>query len=334
MHYRLSDAESHSNLKASVNNKLFVNIGRRRTLSELVKSVTSCSCAYEDVAEQIEDRAYEECEKGRLEQALKKLTRISDFFENLKNKNEEIIRDLADVYTLVGQMHQYTDYLEESIDWFAKAIIVDDQYPVPYHSCAISNLKLGRSQDAIRCLEQEIILAPGNYYSYLMLSDIYKQQNMGKQVESTLKKLLQRDPNNIQGLHRLIQYYEEMAPAADVELLRRHLLNSKCQFNRIEAIIRSYHLICEKRYQEVIEFIDNWHRSATEVTVVHLIKAHVFGVLRHYTQKRLELAKFKERNHGREEIMLPKLHEFGLIFGKNAEKRLTHRLKFTFPEPQ
>ncbi len=323
MHSRVSHSEP-------VSQKMFFP-ERILPLNELCKLVTSYACSYEDIAEQIEDRAYEECEQGKLDHALKELRKITGFFEKLKFKNEEISRDLADIYLLIGQIYQYCGNLEESINWFTKAIVVDDQYSVPYHSCAISNLKLGRYADAIRCLEQELAVSPGNYYSYLTLSDIYHDQHMEKMVENTLKRLLERDPGNIQGLHRLICYYEQSDPAVEVELLRRRLLSSKSQFSTVEMIIRCYHLCKEKRYNDTLEFVDQWHRLAPEITIIYLIKAHVFGELRQYTRKRMLLAEFKEKNQGKEEFMLPKLQQFGLIFGKNAEKRLSHRLNFIFP---
>lgn len=301
------------------------------SLGELCKLVTSCTCPYEDLAEQIEDRAYEESGQGKLENVLKNLKKITVFFEKLKFKNEEIIRDLADVYLLIGQIQQYFDNLEDSINWFTKAIAADDQYSVPYHSCAISYLKLGRHSDAIRCLEQEILLSPGNYYAYLTLADLYKELNMEKMLEDTLKRLLERDPGNIQGLHRLIIYYELYDPAVEVQMLRRRLLGAKSQFNRIEMLIRAYHLCKEKRYHDVLNFIEQWHCSMPQISIIYLVKAHVFGELGQYTRKRLELAEFKEKNQGKEEIMQPDLQEFGLIFGKDAQKKLSHRLNFIFP---
>ena len=301
------------------------------SLDELCKLVTSCTCSYEDLAEQIEDRAYEAAGQGKLEHALKNLKKITAFFEKLKFKNEEITRDLADVYLLIGQIYQYFDNLEESINWFTKAIVADDQYSVPYHSCAISYLKLGRHSDAIRCLEQEILLSPGNYYAYLTLADLYKELNMEKMLESTLKRLLERDPGNIQGLHRIITYYEQSDPAVEVQMLRRRLLGAKSQFNRIEMLIRAYHLCKEKRYHDALDFIEQWHCSMPQISTVYLVKAYIFGELGQYTRKRLELTEFKEKNQGKEEIMQPELQEFGLIFGKNAQKRLSHRLNYIFP---
>ncbi|HEX3020617.1 MAG TPA: hypothetical protein VHP36_09950 [Chitinispirillaceae bacterium] len=330
MHNSLSEGEPVSQKTVSSGKKFYITgCEETHNLSELCKMVTSCAYSYEDLAEKIEDKAYEECEQGKAQNALKKLIKITVFFEKLKFKNEEIARDLADVYLLIGQIHQYSGNLEESISWFSKAIVVDDRYSVPYHSCAVSNLKLGRNADAIRCLEQEIFLSPGNYYSYILLSDIYKDQQMQNMVENTLKRLLERDPNNIQGLHRLIRYYEQSDPTVEVQLLRRRLLGSKSQFNHVEMMIRCYHLCREKRYKDVLEFIDSW---SAEVTIIYLIRAHVFAEMRQFTRKRLELAEFIKRNHGKEEIMMAKLQEFGLIFGKNAEKQLIHKLDFTFPD--
>lgn len=310
---------------------LLDNYKKGSTLAALCKKVVSCKCSYDDIAEDIEDRAYEKCEQGKFNYALKHLRIVAAFFEDLKNKNEEIARDLADVYLLIGQMHQYCNQLEKSIEWFVMAITVDDQYSVPYHSCAISYMKLNRCQDAVRCLEQEINIAPGNYYSYLMLSDIYSNLNMGKMVETVLRELLQRDPTNIQGLHRLIKYYQDSDSSIDVALLRKRLLSAKSQINRVEAIIRTYHLCCERRYFDAITFIEKWHQNASEVTIAHLIKAYIYGELHQYRKKRIELARFKELNNDSEELIIPKLEEFGHIFGKKLEKKLAHRLDFSFP---
>ncbi|NLE00958.1 MAG: hypothetical protein GX640_13915 [Fibrobacter sp.] len=301
------------------------------TFSSLCKLVTSSTCAYEDVAEKIEDKAYEECGKGKLDRVIKKLHQIAEFFSCFDNKNEEIIRDLADVYILMGQIYQYSGHFQDSVNMFTKAIIVDDQYSVPYHSCAISYLKLGLNASAIKSIEQEIILSPGNYYSYLLLADLYKGEKMFEKEEDTLKRLLERDPENIQGLHRLIVYYEKHKPGVDIQLLRRHLLKSQCKFNRSEAVIRVYHLCCDKRYQDALEFITEWHKNAPEVSIVHLVKAYLYGEMKQFTKKRFELALFKEKNNGSEESILARLSEFGNIFGETAAKRLAQRLILSVP---
>jgi tetratricopeptide (TPR) repeat protein len=262
---------------------------------------------------------------------MKKILRIADFFEKLENKNEENARDLADVYLLIGQIYQYNDNFQDSITWFTRAIVADDQYSVPYHSCAISYLKIGMPEKAIKCFEQEIIFAPGNYYSYLMLADLYNNEGMHELVEQTLIKLLDRDPDNIQCLHKLILFYERSNHAVDVELLRRHLLKPKDNFNRIEALIRSYHFCREKRFRDALDFLDFWYQKTSEVTILHLVKAHVYGELSLYTKKRQELAIFKEKNHGKEDLMLAKLNEFGQIFGDSAADRLTRRLILSIP---
>ena len=94
MHSRVSHSEP-------VSQKMFFP-ERILPLNELCKLVTSYACSYEDIASQIEDRAYEECEQGKLDHALKELRKITGFFEKLKFKNEEISRDLADIYLLIG----------------------------------------------------------------------------------------------------------------------------------------------------------------------------------------------------------------------------------------
>jgi tetratricopeptide (TPR) repeat protein len=92
------------------------------------------SYPYEDLAELIEDKGFEECNNGNSDKVLNELTKLSRFFEEMEDKNEENVRDMADIYLLAGEFCQCIEKFEESIPWFKKAIIVDDAYDVPYHS--------------------------------------------------------------------------------------------------------------------------------------------------------------------------------------------------------
>ena len=74
-----------------------------------------------------------------------------------------------------------------------KAVVVDDRYDVPYHSLAISCLNMGQTERAIRSLEQEIAVAPGNYYSYLLLADIFEKR-VGQSMWKTLSKASGKRP--------------------------------------------------------------------------------------------------------------------------------------------
>jgi SNF2 family DNA or RNA helicase len=154
---------------------------------------------------------------------------------------------------------------------------------------------------------------------------------MEKMLENTLKRLLERDPGNIQGLHRLIVFYEQSDPGADVQFLRRRLLEAKSQFNRVEMLIRAYHLCKEKRYHDVLDFIEQWHHNVPQISTICLIKAHVFGELRQYTRKRLVLAEFKEKCQGKEEIMQLELQEFGFKSRKKCPKTIISSSQFHLP---
>ncbi|MFP4164153.1 MAG: tetratricopeptide repeat protein [Chitinispirillaceae bacterium] len=303
----------------------------KATLSELCDKVLTCESSYEDVAEQIEDKALFGCEHGETESAVDQLEKLAVFFENFLEKNEEISCDLAQIYSLIGQMYQYGQRFEESIQWFRKSIVVDDQNPVTYHSLAVSYQNMRDVQNAVRCLEQEINVAPGNYYTYLLLADLYEKIHQQSDLESVLKRLLDRDTNNIQGLHRLIRFYEKNAPHADVELLRRKLLLRTMNLNRIEAVIRAYHLCRTGQFREALEFLDNWTRMAPDVTIIHLANAHIYGKLHQYSRKRYELSLFKHKNHGRADVISIKLDEFASVFGHPAAHKLRRRLTISHP---
>jgi len=301
------------------------------TLKELCEKVLSFKIAYDDVAEQIEDLAYFECSNGDTQYAVSELERLTNFFEGFQNKNEEISSDLAEVCLLIGQICQYSAIFDKSIDWINKSIVVDDQNPVAYHSLALSYQSIGDTKAASRSLEQEIIVAPGNYYTYLLLADIYEKNKEHCEFEGVLKRLLERDHENIQGLHKLICFYECSSSGLDVEFLRRRLLSRTLNLNRIEALIRAYHLCCQSSYREAIEFLDSFSSAAPDVSIVHLANAHIYGLMGQFSRKRFELSLFKKKNQGREEMMGMKLNEFASIFGSEAAQNIRQRLSVVHP---
>jgi tetratricopeptide (TPR) repeat protein len=303
-----------------------------QALTGLCALVASGERPYEDVAEQIEDKAYELCEAGRLDLVVEQLCGVADFFEKFTGKNDEQCRDLADVYLLIGQIHQFAGQFFESIAWFTRAAIVDDRYPAPFHSLATSYRHLHEYDSAIKSLEHEIKLAPGNYYSYLLLADIYEEEDRSDDAERCLKRLLERDHENLQGLHRLIRYYEHSDAAISTSLLKRRLMGVNKEFNRIEAVIRAYYFCREGKFAEAIEFIDNWNKRSNGVTIMLLVKAYVFSEMRLYARRRKALAEFKMQNHGRSEVMMTKLREFASVFGDGAAEALHRQLMLSSRE--
>ena len=317
----MSATQSNSSL-SDLSLSLITSQDSLQTLNRLCNLVISCERPYEDVAEMIEDKAYELCEEGKLEEILRQLKNVADFFERLGNKSEEQCRDLADVYLLTGQIYQYAEKFPESIPWFKRASVVDDRYSAAFHSMATSYAHMHEYDAAIKSLEQEIILSPGNYYSYLLLSDLYEGEGRLEDVEECLKQLLVRDPDNIQGLHRLIRHYTNYNSRIETTLLERRLMGINKEFNRMEAIIRSYYLCYYKRYDEVVAFLDKWHSGSNGVTITMLVKAYVMGELRLYRKRRQAISDFRMVNNGREDVMKSKLKEFGAIFGDKAAERL------------
>ncbi|MDG5814567.1 tetratricopeptide repeat protein [Chitinispirillales bacterium ANBcel5] len=307
------------------------SIGKNNSLSDLCSRVKQLTCSYEDVAEQIEDNAYNECESGNLNYAIEQLVSVAFFFEKLENKNEEVSRDLAQIYLLIGQIYQYCGFFEKSILWLKRSVVVDDQFAAPYHSLAISYKNNGDIKMAQKSLIQEITVEPGNYYSYLLLADLYEQSQEYEEAERCLINLLKRDPQNSQALHRLIVYYKNSDPKLDTDLLRKRIINKSSNLNRIEVLIRTYHLCTESHFNEALQFIFSWSEKFPHVTITHLVAAHIYGELGQYARKRRELSLFKQRNHGREQIILNKLGEFQVIFGKQAAGRLKNKLLVSYP---
>jgi tetratricopeptide (TPR) repeat protein len=203
-------------------------------------------------------------------------------------------------------------------------------YPVSYHSLAVSYQGIGDTASAIRSLEQEVTVAPGNYYTYLLLAEIYEKNGMDGEFEGVLKRLLERDPENIQGLHKLIGHYERYAAQVDVEFLRRRLLGRAEGLSRIEAVIRAHHLCCCGRCADALAFLARWSGGAPDVSIVHLANAHIYGLMQQFSKKRSELSLFKRKNRGRDDVMEIKILEFASVFGEEAAEKLRHRLRVAY----
>jgi tetratricopeptide (TPR) repeat protein len=297
------------------------------TLGQLCDRVLSLRTPYDDVAELIEDAAYYEYEQGGLEHAVKLLSGLAHFFEGLRNKNEEVSDDLAQIYLLIGQICLYAGKYEESITWINNSIVVDDMYPVSYHTLALAFRSIGDESMAIKSLEQEIRVAPGNYYTYLLLADLYEKSGDFALFEDVLRRLLERAPDNVQGLHKLIRHCESGGGGADVELLRRRLLSNDNELSRIEAVIRAYHLMRAGREREAMEFLESWSEEAPDVSINHLANAHICGQMRLHAKKRRELSLFRMKNRAREDVMDIKIAEFASVFGEEAAEKIRRSLR-------
>lgn len=223
-------------------------------LRHLCDSVLNCTMAYSNIAVYIENKAYEEWKDGHVTHAIEQLKRITGFLERPADKNDQATRELADVYFLIGQICQYSGLYADSIGWLSKSVFVDDGNSLSYHSIAESYIKTGNVHQAARSFERELSLNEGNYFTYLELAGIYDRDNKPEKAEECLRKLLARDPDNMQGIHQLIRHYEKNNPSINVNLLTRRLLNIKKKFSWMEAAIRSYYLFTKNKNADAADF--------------------------------------------------------------------------------
>jgi tetratricopeptide (TPR) repeat protein len=302
---------------------------KKARLHFLVNCVITGKLAYSDLAEYIELRSYEEWKRGKFEKAIDELQKIAAFLENIENKNEENALDLAEVYLLIGQLYQYAEWYPESIEWLSKSVLANDGNSLPYNCMAVSYLKTGNFHNAIRCFEQEIAIDEGNYSTYLKLSELYAREGKLEKSEECLKKLLDRDPSNIQGLHQLIRHYEKHNPAIDVGLLRKRLLGIAAKHTWTTAVIRAYHLEAEKHTVEALDFIAAWQmeNSGRSSPVMHLVKTVLYDELNRDRELKAELVAFIDGCHERQEVMREYIEEFVSLYGEPHATRLKRKLQ-------
>lgn len=304
---------------------------QQATLHRLCDMVVRCRLAYSDIAEEIENKAYKLWKQGDFDHAVGELERVAAFFEQLPNKSEENTADLANVYFLIGQLYQYAEWYPESIEWLSKSIFADDGDPMPYHCMGISYLRTGNFHNAIRCFEQELSIDQGNYFTYILLSDLYEKEGKLEKAEERLKELLNRNPENIQALHRLIRHYERHNPACDVNLLRKRLLGIGKKCNAAEAAIRAYHLSSQKSYGEAMAMLTAWKMNNSPSPVLHLTAAYVRGMQKRPGDRSKELATFRELCGGRKEVMDEQVDEFRGLFGDELASHFSGLLEKKAP---
>lgn len=303
-----------------------------RTLSQLISLVVTHKFPFEDLVEMIEDRAYEVCQESDPsgEKAVRQLRRLASFYEAPKD-GVETDGKFADVSALIGELYLYHDQTAKSIRWFKKAIGARDDHPQTYHSLAQAQVRTGDAKGAIRSLEEELLLAPGNLYSYLLLADLYAQREDYANFEETLHRLLVRDPDNIQALHRLVKHYEKHQPDSDVELLRRRLISIRRDLSKLELTIWTYHMCREGQLAEALGMLQDLVGRSPDSPTVHLLTAEVLGQMRQYTKKKRALAVFKQLVSVNAAALSAELRLFSQIFGRKAVSKLGKRLAISTP---
>ncbi|MBD3320764.1 MAG: tetratricopeptide repeat protein [Chitinivibrionales bacterium] len=291
-------------------------------LEELCNSVINFSRPFEDVKELIEEKAFEAIENDLSENALRHLQRLASFFEELENKNDEICSDQAQVYSLIGEILHYTNKFSESIHWFRKSVVVDDRNAAFYAGLAASYEKLGDTDRAIRSLEQEIRLNPGDYSPYLHLADIYDRLENYEKASECLEKLLERDPDNIQALHKLICYHQTHLPNANVEFLRRRLLSCHKELAKTDLVIWTFHICCERKYNYAIRILSAKEFEQSSDPMVNLLKAYVYYEQGKQDEQMDELSEFARKNRRKKTAMQVQYDQFMTVFGELALSKI------------
>ncbi|MBD3346414.1 MAG: tetratricopeptide repeat protein [Chitinivibrionales bacterium] len=289
-----------------------------RVLETLCDSVINFTQPFEDVKELIEEKAYEESEGSNATQPINQLERLVAFYESIENKNEEICSDLAQIYSLIGELLQYSGRYSESICWFQKAVVVDDRNSEFYAGLALSYEKLGDTDRAVRSLEQEIRLEPGDYSPYLHLADIYDRLEDYEKSSHCLEKLLERDPDNIQALHKLICYHQAHLPNANVEFLRRRLLSCHKDLAKTDLIIWTFHICYERKYDHAIRILSSKEFEQPANSMINLLRAYIYHEQEKKQEKEAELQKFASKNRHKQKAMQIKYNQFETVFGELA----------------
>lgn len=301
----------------------------KHTFDELCHCVKMGELSYHQVAETIEDMAYADCMNGKYETIAPTLIALASHLEEKLQSDDSLNETLADLYILIGELAQSIDEFDESINWFNRAISLGVHEALCYHNLGAAFLELDDVEKSIQYFEKEIDSDPGNYYTYLTLSDLYIEQKMIDKAVTVLERLLKRDGQNIQALHKLIVIYEESEPNSSCELLRSQLVSIEKNLVKLDLVIWTYHMCCLERFEEIISFLDERQKENPAISIINLLKAHVYGRQQLFVKKKKELVEFKKKNVSRPEYVMTLFEEFSKIFGLEAGQRLHRKMNLT-----
>jgi tetratricopeptide (TPR) repeat protein len=243
------------------------------TLARMCDDIIAMRTAYADVREQLHTRAWQCAGRGGVHEVVAVLDGVVSFLSGIEDKNEEITEDLADLCILIGSIYNEAHACHEAIEWLYTAIAVNDRLAEPYRLLADCFAAIGEYDKAVRCREQEIALDPGNYFSYLQLAALHERNGDLDRAVDELNRLIERDPENTQALHRLIVIYKQRKWTA--QFLQNRLVRSGRVHTSTELVIWTLHAFELKGPQKLLERINKGqgHFAHADVYVCCLLQA-------------------------------------------------------------
>jgi tetratricopeptide (TPR) repeat protein len=143
---------------------------------------------------------------------------------------DELLNDLGstpELHVLLGRAYRETDYLDEAIREFKKAIELDPHYPRVHYYLALAYLTQGEKErfpTARPLFEQELAINPKEFFSTFFLGVIHLEDRDFPAAEEYLKKAVQLQPENPDPLLYLGQeYFETNRPELAIAALKKSI---------------------------------------------------------------------------------------------------------------
>jgi tetratricopeptide (TPR) repeat protein len=143
---------------------------------------------------------------------------------------DELLNDMGstpELHVLLGRAYRETDYLDEAIREFKKAIELDPHYPRVHYYLALAYLAQGEKErfpTARPLFEQELAINPKEFFSTFFLGVIHLEDRDFPVAEEYLKKTVQLQPENPDPLLYLGQvYFETNHPELAIATLKKSI---------------------------------------------------------------------------------------------------------------
>jgi len=139
-------------------------------------------------------------------------------------KNEPNTKEIHFIYNNIGNCYKSINKLKESLDYYNLAITNDKNYISPYINKSLVLIDIGKSNDAIECIETALSFNNKDSNIYNTLGFINVRMGNINEAISAFNNAITIDKNNIQALKNLSSVYFSVGEKSKASNILKKLL--------------------------------------------------------------------------------------------------------------
>jgi len=199
--------------------------------------------------------------------------------------------DTAAIHMYFGQAYGRSDFQDDAVAEFQKAIAKDDRLPGVHYSLAAAYLSTSGSSklpEAERELKREIAISPANAAAYAALGHLLSQQHndpaIQTEAENDLKRATELDPQSPDGFFYLGQFYADAHKLPEAEAALRQSIALTKDVSRNSYQVQKAHYLLGRLLMQTGQVDDGKKEIAAAQSLMQQNLQHDQNQLSDYLQ--------------------------------------------------